>query len=151
MMYILRRIKDAHLLFAHSISFSGNHFVHLKLFLLVKANPFNGNCSYYWNPFRLFRVVLFSGSCSFQWKQCYIVGISLSGSHFAYLKSPLSVVAIPFNISCSCQWKPFRLFGAVFQWKSFLLVEAAFFSESRKQKPFLLLEAYPFNGSCSSQ
>ena len=47
------------------ILLSRNHFLYLKLFLLVVAKPFNGNSSFYWNPFRLLGVILFTGSRSF--------------------------------------------------------------------------------------
>ena len=73
--------------------FSGNHFIYLKLFLLVEANTFNVSSSFYWNPFRIFGVILFSGSRSFNavsyseslsfWYKPSLLGetISFDGTH----------------------------------------------------------------------
>ena len=149
-------------LLLENVPFSGSHSF-WTLFVLVEGIHFNGSSSFYLNLFRLFGVNIFSGSRSLQWKPCYIVkavhfsrshpfqwkqfllvevipfsGNFLRRSHFAYLKSSFLVEAIPFNRSCSCYWKRCRIiWSRSFQWKSYLLVEAAFFSGSRKQKPFL--------------
>ena len=121
--------------------------------------------------FILVEAILSSGNRSFWWKSFHLVGIFLSGSHFSYLKSSLLMKAIPFNRSCSCQWLVeviSFIWNRSFQWKSFHLVEAAFFSGNHKPfylvetvlldrshsfqwKSFLLVEAYPFNRSCFSQ
>ena len=80
--------------------------------------------------------VSFGGSHSIQWEFFQWKPFCL----FKVFPFRGIVEAIPFNRSCSCQWKPFRF-----------SVEVVSRSHSLEWKPFLLVEAYPFNGSRSSQ
>ena len=88
------------------IPLSGNHFVYLKLFLLVEANPFNGTSSLYWNPFRLFGVILFSGSHFF------------SGSRAIWWKPFILVEVIPLSGNRCFRWNFFFSIGVFFHYHS---------------------------------
>ena len=127
------------------------HFVYLELFSLVEVALFSGSRAIQGKPFILVETTPFNGNRCFWQKSFYLVGIFLSGSHFVYLNSSLLLEAIPFNRSCYCQWKLFRLFGAVFlvavipfSGSHFVYLEPRFLVEVVSRSHFLQWKSQPF-------
>ena len=130
-----------------AVPFTRIHFVYLELFSLVEVALFSGSRAIQGKPFILVETTPFNGNRCFWQKSFYLVGIFLSGSHFVYLNSSLLLEAIPFNRkmlllveAVSFIWSRFFSGSHSFQWKPFRLFGAAFFSGSRKQKSFLIVE-----------